>query len=114
MRYQSRITVGSPAVRFAVTVTAGVILLLAVAGAVVGAATILPSPSPIPVRLAHNGLIAYGSNNQIWTIQQDGSNARQLTHSAGAWSSPIWSPDGTRIAAWHTENGVTQVELRWE
>src|SRR5215469_9266353 len=35
--------------------------------------------------------------HQIFTIEPNGTNLRQLTHLAGDAFTPHWSPDGTRI-----------------
>lgn len=35
---------------------------------------------------------------EIWTLRQDGSRLRQLTHLGGFALFPDWSPDGKRIA----------------
>lgn len=49
-----------------------------------------------------NGLIAFaadaGTGPQIYSIEPDGSDLRQLTHVDGEATSPDWSPDGQRIA----------------
>lgn len=36
--------------------------------------------------------------NQIWTMNADGSRARQITSGSGSSSGPRWSPDGKKIA----------------
>ncbi len=36
--------------------------------------------------------------SQVWLIDPDGSNARQLTHTGTSHSSPVWSPDGCQLA----------------
>ncbi|RIK43760.1 MAG: hypothetical protein DCC58_09195 [Chloroflexi bacterium] len=38
-----------------------------------------------------------GDVSNIWVMERDGSNQRQLTHGISAHE-PVWSPDGTRIA----------------
>ena len=35
---------------------------------------------------------------EIWTIRPDGSELRQLTETSDDANSPVWSPDGSRIA----------------
>jgi dipeptidyl aminopeptidase/acylaminoacyl peptidase len=42
--------------------------------------------------------IVYTSDDQLWTMNADGSNARQLTHVRAKAFFPAWSPDGSRIA----------------
>jgi uncharacterized repeat protein (TIGR01451 family) len=44
------------------------------------------------------GRIAFVLNDEIWTMNADGSNADQLTETDGKASAPAWSPDGTQIA----------------
>ena len=47
-----------------------------------------------------NGKIVYMSNNDILVINADGTNAINLTNSAGLGAhndDPVWSPDGTQI-----------------
>lgn len=53
-----------------------------------------------------------GASN-LWAIGVDGSRLRQLTD--GAWndSSPVWSPDGKRIAFLSNRSGSTQLHVMW-
>jgi len=44
-------------------------------------------------------------NNQIFSVNADGSNLVQLTHSAGFNNSPVWSPDGSEIVFSSTRFG---------
>src|SRR5688572_27555589 len=39
-----------------------------------------------------------GGDYQIWTMNIDGSNARQLSHKESDDRHPVFSPDGTRLA----------------
>jgi Tol biopolymer transport system component len=53
-------------------------------------------------------------NDQVFVMDADGSNQRQLTHTSGgvslAETPPQWSPDGSTIAYWATPpSGVTQL-----
>lgn len=54
-----------------------------------------PMPSP------DGSKIVFQSNRtgdwEIYTINEDGSNLQQLTHSKGFDGGPVWSPDGEKI-----------------
>ena len=49
---------------------------------------------------ASAGLVVYSNNNDIWTMNADGSNQTQLTHVAQNLfaNDAVFSPDGTKIA----------------
>jgi predicted Ser/Thr protein kinase len=67
----------------------------------------LPTDTPAPteqvVMLGGGGLIAFssdrgeGANMQIWVMDPDGENPRQLTFGPGDKAQPKWSPDGSRL-----------------
>ena len=62
-----------------------------------------PSPAlvlPPPTGPARNGLVAYDSSGDIWVMKPDGSGRAQLTSGPSIDFSPMWSPDGTRLAYW--------------
>lgn len=46
---------------------------------------------------------------QIFTISADGTARRQLTGAPGSNATPVWSPDGRRIAFIHREGDDSQV-----
>jgi Tol biopolymer transport system component len=43
-------------------------------------------------------MVAYSANSQVFVMDADGSNARQITHGEGGAEHPDWSPDGSMIA----------------
>lgn len=47
----------------------------------------------------------------VWLIDADGGNARQLTQGTGSDTKPRWSPDGKRVAFLSDRSGVNQVYL---
>lgn len=49
----------------------------------------------------------------LWTIGYDGSNHQPLTSGKSSYSAPQWSPDGSRIAYTSSEEGSSQIFVRW-
>lgn len=49
----------------------------------------------------------------LWTIDFDGSNHRPLTASQHDQNSPRFSPDGKRLLFVSSENGSSQIYVRW-
>ncbi len=73
-----------------------------------------PSPTPIQSFAGGGGRIAFVSDRaenvlQIWTMNPDGSDPRQLTFDPGDKTYPSWSPDGTRLL--YTAPGPTGMGL---
>ncbi len=66
--------------------------------------TATPIPSPAPSNFVGGGYaqIAFASDRtgkmQIWTMNSDGSQQRQLTNFAQGACQPAWSPNGQRLA----------------
>jgi Tol biopolymer transport system component len=58
--------------------------------------TTLPEFSPDGKQIAYF-TCRPGSNGQIWLMNPDGSNARQLTTTPASYSTPTWYPDGKHI-----------------
>jgi serine/threonine protein kinase len=65
--------------------------------------TASPSPTTTPVLLGGGARIAFVSDRedrrtlQIWTMNADGSDLRQITFGPGDKGQPRWSPDGLRL-----------------
>ena len=51
--------------------------------------------------------------SNIWIVDVDGSRVRELTHGNWRDSSPVWSPDGKRIAFLSNRDGSTQIHVMW-
>lgn len=51
--------------------------------------------------------------SSLWIIGSDGADHRPLTNGSGAYVSPRWSPDGTRLLYLSRADGATQVFVRW-
>ncbi|MBA3974855.1 MAG: dipeptidyl aminopeptidase [Candidatus Solibacter sp.] len=51
--------------------------------------------------------------SNLWIIDRDGRRLRELT--TGPWrdSSPVWSPDGARIAFVSDRDGTSQIHVLW-
>ena len=60
-----------------------------------------------------NGRIAFtrdaGANEEIYTAQPDGTDARAITTNAWGDRMPAFSPDGSRIAFVSLENGTSEI-----
>ncbi len=53
----------------------------------------------------------YRSN--LWIVDVDGGRVRELTSGARSDSSPVWSPDGKRIAFLSDRDGTNQLHVMW-
>jgi dipeptidyl aminopeptidase/acylaminoacyl peptidase len=53
------------------------------------------------------------NQSNLWAVDTAGQRLRQLTDGAWADSSPVWSPDGKRIAFLSNRSGSTQLHVMW-
>ena len=53
------------------------------------------------------------ARRSIWVVDMDGDNHRPMVSGAGNFSSPRWSPDGTRLAYLSNTEGTTQLFVQW-
>lgn len=76
--------------------------------------TVTPSPAPTPVGGA-NGLIAFTSrrdgNSEIYLMNADGSDQRNLTNDPAEDVAVTWSPDGRRLAFLRLSPGGSRLFL---
>jgi hypothetical protein len=68
-----------------------------------------PAWSPTLDRIAF--VSTDSGNDEIWVINRDGSDARQLTSDQYDWwdKHPSWSPDGSKIVFWSNRTGNRQI-----
>lgn len=77
---------------------------------------LLSNASDIHPRWSPDGsLIAFSSNRtgryEIWTVNADGTDPRQITDGPGDKIWPVWSPDGSRILFTHSREGRSGLSL---
>jgi len=53
------------------------------------------------------------SRSSLWVVNVDGSDHRPLISGPNNYSSPRWSPDGSKLAYVSQEEGRSQIFLRW-
>lgn len=53
------------------------------------------------------------SRSNIWMSDITGTRVRELTHGDWRDSSPVWSPDGKKIAFLSDRDGTTQIHILW-
>ena len=53
------------------------------------------------------------SRSNLWISDVAGTRIRELTHGNWSDSSPVWSPDGKKIAFLSDRDGTTQIHVMW-
>jgi len=78
-------------------------------------ATPSSTPVPSPTSLDIEGEIAFVSDRdggyQIYLMNADGTDVRQLTHGPGENAKPAWSPDGSQIAFTSDRDGNREIYI---
>src|SRR3954447_7731788 len=64
------------------------------------------------VRVSHD-IMTDRMRRNLWIVNADGSNNRPLRSEVKSFSSPRWSPDGTRLAYVSAADGSPQLYVRW-
>jgi dipeptidyl aminopeptidase/acylaminoacyl peptidase len=64
------------------------------------------------VRISHD-IMTDRARRNLWIVNVDGSDNRPLRSEAKNFSSPRWSPDGTRLAYVSAAEGSPQLYVRW-
>jgi Tol biopolymer transport system component len=80
---------------FLLVLMAALLAIAATAALLVAGSPRRPAP---PAGLAGNGAIVVGVGTELWLANTDGSNARRLDIGLGQSTSPVFSPDGTKVA----------------
>jgi dipeptidyl aminopeptidase/acylaminoacyl peptidase len=64
------------------------------------------------VRVSHD-IMTDRARRNLWMVNADGSNNRPVRSETKNFSSPRWSPDGTRLAYVSAAEGSPQLYVRW-
>jgi dipeptidyl aminopeptidase/acylaminoacyl peptidase len=64
------------------------------------------------VRVSHD-IMTDRARRNLWVVNADGTNNRPLRSETRSFSSPRWSPDGTRLAYVSAAEGSPQLYVRW-
>jgi dipeptidyl aminopeptidase/acylaminoacyl peptidase len=75
--------------------------------------SISPDGTTVLFSRSHVDIMRDQGQSNLWVIDLAGTRLRQLTD--GAWndSSPVWSPDGARIAFLSNRSGTSQLHVMW-
>lgn len=53
------------------------------------------------------------TRSNLWIVDVEGERIREITHGDWRDSSPVWSPDGKKIAFLSDRDGTTQIHVMW-
>lgn len=79
----------------------------------VASPAISPDSSTILFSRGYADLMRDQNRSNLWAINVAGDRLRQLTDGAWSDSSPVWSPDGKRIAFLSDRSGSSQLHVMW-
>ena len=64
-----------------------------------------PYTSPRPIAFVSDR----EGNDDIYTVEADGSNLQRLTKDAASDAQPVWAPDGTRLAFVSNRDDIPEI-----
>ena len=74
---------------------------------------ISPDGKTIAYVRSSNDIMSDNARRTIWLIDVASGQQRPLLARSGSYSSPRWSPDGTRLAYVGADGGSQQLYVRW-
>jgi hypothetical protein len=107
MRYRSQLVVGSPTLRLAAVVALTAVLTLALAGAVIAGASLLPSPVPVPpvppTRVT--GEVGWGLSCAVpdTVVEGDVTHERNQDCSPQPWTASDPRLSGESVSRWNDD-----------
>ncbi|NMC45788.1 MAG: hypothetical protein GYA52_03065, partial [Chloroflexi bacterium] len=72
---------------------------------------LFPAWSPDGTKIAFNGLVPHSGNTDVYVMNADGSEVRQLTAAPGFDENPAWSPDGSQIVFQTNRDGNFEIYI---
>ena len=79
----------------------------------IAAPALAPDGGMVLFSRSYSDMMRDQSRSNLWAININGERLRQLTDGAWSDSSPVWSPDGKRIAFLSDRSGTTQLHVMW-
>jgi dipeptidyl aminopeptidase/acylaminoacyl peptidase len=79
----------------------------------VGSPNISPDGKNILFTRSWTDKINDRTRSNLWIVDVEGERVRELTHGDWRDSSPVWSPDGKKIAFLSDRDGTTQIHVMW-
>lgn len=79
----------------------------------IGGVSISPDGSSILFTRRWVNQLEDRTNSSLWIVDSSGERIRELTHGNWRDTSPIWSPDGKKLAFLSDRDGTTQIHVMW-